>query len=198
MSDGMKSFAAVATFAEDEAASSVTVPSDMTEVRAKIDEIVAKYGMGDALSEEDKTIVKAYLPAIGSDTTEVSPDNALVGMGAYSFEVSELGCDLKASGNMGCKGTGEGRIEWWADMSVAKAGGDTRILGMKYTFGGVSFGTGPSGVMKVIYKREFSREFEGVDASAASFDDRYTFTQWGYYFTSKCEITTDKGTIVVA
>lgn len=33
--------------------------------------------------------------------------------------------------------------------------------------------------------------------TAGSFFDRYTFTQWGFYYTSTCEVLTDKGTIVV-
>lgn len=33
--------------------------------------------------------------------------------------------------------------------------------------------------------------------TAGSFFDRYTLTQWGFYYTSTCEVLTDKGTIVV-
>ena len=66
-----------------------------------------------------------------------------------------------------------------------------------FTFQGAGFGLGPTGVMKLIYKRDFSRDFGASDSAAASFFDRYTLTQWGFYYTSTCEVLTDKGTIVV-
>ena len=196
MAEG-KHYAAVATFAQSDEASTIEVPGDVAEVIAALDEIVAKYDMGDAISEEDQAIVKAYLPAIGVDSSELSQDNALVGEGSYAFDKSELGCDLHAEGRMGCRGAGEGRIEWWADMAVSKTGGEARIANFKFTFQGAGFGVGPTGVMKLIYKRDFSRDFGASDSAAASFFDRYTLTQWGFYYTSTCEVLTEKGTIVV-
>lgn len=196
MAEG-KAYAAVATFAQSEDAGSVEIPSDINEVLATLDAIVDKYDMGDAISDEDQAIVKAYLPAVGVDASELSQDNALVGEGSYAFDKSELGCDLHAEGRMGCKGAGEGRIEWWADMAVTKTGGDTRIANFKFTFRGAGFGVGPTGVMKLIYKRGFTRDFNANESAAGSFFDRYTLTQWGFYYTSECEVLTDKGTIVV-
>lgn len=192
-----KQYAAVATFAQSDEAGTIEVPGDVAEVIAALDGIVAKYDMGDAISEEDQAIVKAYLPAIGADSSELSQDNALVGEGSYAFDKSELGCDLHAEGRMGCRGAGEGRIEWWADMAVSKTGGEARIANFKFTFKGAGFGVGPTGVMKLIYKRDFSRDFNASESAAGSFFDRYTLTQWGFYYTSTCEVLTDKGTIVV-
>lgn len=198
MSEEAKSFAAVATFAENEEAAAVEVPGDIAEVRAKLQEIADKYGMGEVLSDEDQLIIKAYLPAIGCNEVGVSPDNALVGGGSYAFERSELGCDFKVEGNMWCKGVGEGRIEYYNEMKVAKTGGDAKVLDMAFTFRGVSYGMGPSGALKVLYKREFTRSFSGVDAAAASFDDRYTFTQWGFFYTASCDVATSKGTVTLS
>ena len=192
-----KHYAAVATFAQSDDAGNIEVPGDIAEVIAALDAIVAKYDMGDVIAEEDQAIIKAYLPAVGVDSSELSPDNALVGAGTYAFDMSELDCDLHVEGNMGCSGAGEGRIEWWADMAVKKTGGDASIANFKFTFQGAGFGVGPTGVMKLIYKRDFTRDFNASEAAAGSFYDRYTLTQWGFYYTSQCEVLTDKGTVVV-
>ena len=62
---------------------------------------------------------------------------------------------------------------------------------------GASFGMGPSGKMKTIYKRDFTREFINADAARMSFNDRYVFIQWGFFFSCTCTLTTDKGDITI-
>lgn len=197
MSEETKQFAAVGTFADDGTENTVAVPEDIAEVLAKMDEIADKYEMGDVLSEEDNAIVKAYLPAVGVDESGLSADNAFVGSGSFAFDRSELGCDVHAEGEMGCKGVGEGRIEWNAHLNIKQTGGDATISSLKFNFQGIGFGVGPTGVMKVIYKRDFSRTFAPAEAMTASFFDRYTLSQWGFYYTASCEILTDKGTIII-
>ncbi len=197
MSEKAKQFAAVGTFGDDGTENTVDVPGDIAEVLSKMDEITAKYDMGDILSDEDKAIVKAYLPAIGVDETSLSADNALVGEGTFAFDRSELGLDLHAEGEMGCKGVGEGRIEWNARLDVKKTGGEGAVNSLKFIFQGIGFGVGPTGAMKVIYKRDFDRTFKAADAASASFFDRYTLAQWGFYYTARCEVLTDEGTIVL-
>ena len=197
MSEEEKKYAAVATFADDGSESTATVPEDIAEVIARVDEITAKYDMGDVLSEEDKATIKAYLPAIGVDESGLSADNALVGKGAFAFDREELGCTIHADGEMGCAGVGEGRIEWNARLNIAQTSGEAHINALKFIFQGIGFGVGPTGAMKVIYKREFVREFKHAEVASASFFDRYTLAQWGFYYTARCEVLTDKGTIVI-
>lgn len=197
MSEG-KAFAAVGAFADDGSENTVTVPGNVAEVIAALDEIVAKYDMGEALSEEDKAIVKAYLPAIGADDTSLSADNAFVGEGSFAFDHSELGCDVHVEGKAGCRGVGEGRIEWSNEMSVTKTGGTTDITDFAFRFQGVGFGVGPTGIMKVIYKRDFSRAFEASESAFASIIDRYTLIQWGFYYKATCKLSTSKGDITIA
>mgnify|MGYP004444119619 CR=1 FL=1 len=67
---------------------------------------------------------------------------------------------------------------------------------MRFKFSGIGFGMGPTKELKVVYSREFERDFCYTEDAAASFFDRYTLTQWGFYFTAQCEILTDKGTFV--
>ena len=193
-----KSFAAVGVFAESEEGVSVAVPESIDEITAALNELVDRYEMGEVISEEDQAIVKAYLPVVGTDECSLSADNSLVGEGQFEYDLSESGCDLHVKGALGCKGVGENRIEWWGDMSVAKTGGDTAITNFEFTFRGACFGVGPTGVMKMIYKREFTRDFNASEAASGSFFDRYTLTQWGFYFTGTCKLSTSKGDIVVS
>lgn len=192
-----KNFAVVGTFADDGNPNTVTVPSSTDEIIAKLDEIAAKYQMGEVLSEEDNAIVKAYLPAIGADESSISADGALVGGGRFAFDRSELGCDVHAEGLLSCEGVGEGRIQLWTEMHVKKTGGDTEVLGYRFAFQGVGFGVGPTGAMKVIYKRNFAREFGAAESAVASFCDRYTLAQWGFYYTAQCDLVTSKGIVTI-
>jgi hypothetical protein len=190
-------FSAVGTFADDGNPITVEVPSDTAQVIAKLNEIVAKYDTGDVLEEDDKQIVRAYLPAIGADETGLSAENAYVGSGSFDFERSVANLDLHIKGKLGCRGVGEGRIEASLDTLVEKTGGSGRIDEIGFNFVGIGFGVGPTGVMKVIYKREHAREFPGKDAAAASFFDRYTLTQWGFYYTTVINLKTDSGVITI-
>jgi roadblock/LC7 domain-containing protein len=189
--------AAVGLFADDGVAPTVEAPSDIKEVLAKMDEIVAKYEMGDALSDEDKEIVKAYLPVIGVDESGLSAENALVGSGTYDFKVEDKGLVFDVKGGSGCRGVGEGRIECWDDLSVSKESGDADVTNFKFIFRNASFGVGPTGVMKMTYKREFVRDFKSASNATASFFDRYTLTQWGFYFSITCEVSTAVGNVVI-
>ena len=192
-----KQYAAVGIFAEDDSVEKVPVPDDMNEVLAKLDAIVDKYEQGDVLSPEDHAIVASYLPVVGVDDTDHTEFDALIGTGSFEFDRSEDGLDVHVDGNCGCHSTGEGRIEWWSEMGVAKTGGDTAIKAFDFTMRGASFGMGPSGKMKMIYKRDFTREFINADAARMSFNDRYVFIQWGFFFSCTCTLTTDKGDITI-
>lgn len=189
--------AAVGAFQDDGSIPRVDVPSDKSEVIAKLDEITNKYTTGEVLSDEDRSIVASYLPAVGVQETSTSSHDALIGQGAFSFDRSIDGLDVHAEGDAGCKDSGEGRIEYWNTLRVKKTGGDVEILKMNFKFRGMGFGVGPTGAMKVLYDREFSREFEYTDSALSSFDDRYTLMQWGFYFTSECVISTNVGDIVI-
>lgn len=196
MAEEVRTLAAAGLFAETED-KGVQVPSDKREIIAKLDEIVNKYEQGDVLSEEDANIVAAYLPAIGVDETAVGSDNSLLGKGTFKFNTNELGCEVEASGELGCKDAGEGRTEWWADMTVKRLGGDARVVGYTFFFTGASFGMGPTGQLKLLYKREYSRSFEAAQDASASFFDRTTNVQWGFYYTARCEVITDQGILVI-
>ena len=189
--------AAIGTFGDDGAPSTVTVPSDIEEVLDALNKIVDKYNMGDVLSDEDHQIVKAYLPAIGVDETSMSAYDALLGQGSYKFERADKGLEVLVQGDLGCRDSGEARIEWWGTVDIQKTGGDTFIKDYDITFRGASFGMGPTGKMKLIYKRDFSREFPGCDHVFSAFDDRFSFTQWGFFFSVSATMTTDKGDIEI-
>ena len=192
-----KTIAAIGTFGDDGTPSTVQAPQDLEAVTAKLNEIVDKYETGDVLSDEDKNIVKAYLPVIGVDETSISGYDARLGTGAYKFAKSDKGLDLLVQGDLGCRDSGEARIEWWGNIDITKTSGSTDIYSYDVTFRGASFGMGPSGNMKLIYKRDFSREFPGGDEMFASFNDRFSFTQWGFYFSVACRLKTSEGDVFV-
>ncbi len=189
--------AAIGTFGDDGAPSTVEVPQDIYQVLDTINEIVDKYGTGEVLSEEDKQIVKAYLPAIGVEETSLSAYNALIGSGSFKFDKQDKGVDVLVQGDLGCRDSGEGRIEWWGTMDLQKTGGETDISKFDVTFRGASFGMGPTGKMKLIYKRDFSRDFPAGDKVFTAFDDRFTFTQWGFFFSVTSTLSTSEGDITI-
>ncbi|NHM13633.1 hypothetical protein [Xiamenia xianingshaonis] len=189
--------AAIGTFGDDGAPSTVAVPDDINEVLDTLNAIVDKYNMGDVLSDEDHQIVKAYLPAIGVEETSMSAYDALLGSGSFKFNRADKGLELLVQGDLGCRDSGEARIEWWGTIDVQKTSGDTVIKGYDVTFRGASFGMGPTGKMKLIYKRDFDREFPACDQVSSSFTDRFSFTQWGFFFSVSCDLTTNEGDIVI-
>ena len=191
------SIAAVGIFADDASIPSVDVPQDLNEVVDTLNKIVDKYETGDVISDEDKAIVKSYLQAIGVDETSLSSYDALIGTGKFEFDRSELGLDVHVNGYCGCEDSGEGRIVYMDEMNITKTGGDTEIRAFDFTMRGASFGMGPSGQMKLIYKREFKRDFAGGDSAGMSFFDRYTLTTWGFFFSCTCKLTTSKGDIII-
>ncbi len=192
-----KEFAAVGTFSDDGSGQSAPIPETLDEMYTTLDEILDRYNSGDLLSAEDQVIIKSYLPVLGVDDASLTTSNALVGEGSFEFNRSALDCDIHAKGYMGCKDVGEARIEYTGEMSVNKTGGSTNVIGFKFTFRAASFGMGPTGAMKLIYKREFDRAFDSAESAATSFHDRYTFTQWGFYYTAACEVITEKGSFIV-
>lgn len=189
--------AAIGTFGDDGNPSSVAVPQDIEEILDTLNGIVDKYGTGEVLSDEDHQIVKAYLPAIGVEETSMSAYDALIGTGSFKFDRQDKGVEVSVQGDMGCRDSGEGRIEWWGAINLNKTGGQTFIKKYDVTFRGASFGMGPTGKMKLIYKRDFSREFPAGDEVFASFDDRFSFTQWGFFFSVSCRLTTSEGDIII-
>ena len=192
----VRNIPAVGTFAETDVAG-IDVPSDRAEALAKLEEVLAKYEMGDVITEEDQPIIKAYLPVIGAENVRLSCDNALIGEDDYEFEFSDGGCDFAVKGHLASVGHGEGRTDMWLTMQVDKLAGIPDVLSYKFVLSACSIGCGPTGVLKVLFKRDFERVFEGTDSAAASYYDLCTFTQWGFLYTAKCIVQTTEGVIVI-
>lgn len=191
MSDNAKALAAVGTYAECE-----NVEADLQEKVEALEELeamLADYEMGDAISEVDLAQLKSLLPVIGAENVRLSDDGALVGEGNFGFESSGFGCDFAVKGYLGSEGHGEGRTDMWLSMDVEKTRGTASILSYKFVFNAYSFGTGPSGAVKLLFKREFERTFDQPNAAAGSYYDLSTNTQTGFLYTAKCIVQTTEG-----
>lgn len=191
MSDNAKGLAAVGTYADCE-----NVEADLqgkVEALEKLEAMLEGYEMGDAISEADLAQLKSLLPVIGAENARLSNDGALVGEGNFAFEAFGFDCDFAAKGYLGSEGHGEGRTDMWLSMDVEKKDGATDILSYKFVFNAYSFGTGPSGAVKLLFKREFERTFDQPNAAAGSYYDLPTNTQTGFLYTAKCIVQTTEG-----
>lgn len=195
MSETKKTLAAVGAFSIDGPVGDV--PAGAAEALKDLEELLADYEMGDVITEEDLTVLRACLPIVGADNLRLSVDGALVGEENYEFKAVGCGCEFAASGYLGSEGHGEGRTDMWLTMQVDKLAGSVDVLSYTFVFRAYSFGTGPSGAMKVLFEREFRREFEGADSAAASYYDLSTNTQTGFLYTAECIVQTTDGAFVI-
>ena len=195
MSEAKKALAAVGAYSIEEPAEDISVGA--AEVLKDLEGMLVGYEMGDVIAEADLGVLRSYLPVIGAENLHLTEDGALVGEGDYAFEAAGCGCEFSASGHLGSKGHGEGRTDMWLTMQVDKIAGKAEVLSYTFVFRAYSFGTGPSGVMKVLFEREFEREFEGVDSAAASYYDLSTNTQVGFLYTAECIVQTTEGSFTI-
>lgn len=191
MSNKAKDIAAVGSYSGCE-----NVEADLqerAEALEKLEAMLEGYEMGDAIAESDLAQLQSLLPVIGAENVRLSDDGALVGEGDFDFEASGFGCYFATKGYLGSEGHGEGRTDMWLSMDVEKLNGTVGILSYKFVFNAYSFGTGPSGAVKLLFKREFERSFDQPNAAAGSYYDLSTNTQTGFLYTAKCIVQTTEG-----
>ena len=200
-----KLFTAIGNFYNDGSEQLVDVPSDELEVYAKVEEIIARSPMGAILSPEDVTILRSYLPAIGSDEATQDADGSLQGKGLVTKTAEGCGVAVKATGELEVESRWHAnRKQWTGNMKVERTGGEAQVKELSFEFDYLSVGQDVQGNFIVLYNERYFRsfndpyhlaDFNGGGQAQASRCDISKHIQWGFYMRAKCRLLTDEGTL---
>lgn len=204
-----KLYTAVGNFFNDESVQLIDVPGDEQEIYAKVEEIMASKPAGSELTEEEVAILRAYLPAIGTDEASQDDNYSLQGNGTVTKKAEGAGVSVDATGILDVESRWEqehDRKQWSGTMKVQRTGGDAQVKELTFNFYYLSIGMGVSGNFVVLYNEHYSRTFndpyhlkdfnEGGEAQASRYDIS-KHIQWGFYMHCTCEIRTDQGTLLI-
>ena len=202
-----KFYTAIGNFYDDGTPLTVTVPDDEKEIYAKVEEIMARNPMGKVISDEDMAILRAYLPAIGSDEADQDADGSLQGKGIVTKDAEGCGVAAHATGELEVVSRWHAnRKQWSGVMKIDRTGGDATVKELTFDFHYFSVGQDVEGRFIVLYNEHYSRSFNdpyhladfngGGQAQASRFDIS-KHIQWGFYMSAKCSLRTDEGTLVL-
>ena len=204
-----KLYTAIGNFYNEEGTELIDVPSDEQEVYAKVEEIMAKNPVGSVLSDEDLAILRAYLPAIGSDEASQDENFSLQGCGTVTKMAAGCGISVDATGELDVTSRWEqhhDRKQWSGVMKVLRTGGKAAVKELSFDFYYLSVGMGVDGNFVVLYNEHYVRtfndpyhlaDFNGGGQAQASRYDISKHIQWGFYMHVQCSVRTDEGTLVI-
>ncbi len=202
-----KFIAAIGDFYNSEDAQLIDVPNDEAEVNAKIDEIMARCPAGTELSDEDFTILRAYLPAIGCDEKSADDNYSLQGKGVITNTAEGAGIAVEKTGTLEVESRWHSeRKQWVADMALSRTGGELEAKELKFDFYFLSIGVNSNEKPFVLFNEHYTRtftdpyhlkDFNGGGQAQASRFDISKHNQWGFYIRATCTILTDQGTLTV-
>ena len=205
-----KIYTAIGNFYNEEGLQLIDVPDSEEEIYAAVDDIIARNPMGSILSDEDLAVLRAYLPAIGTDEATQDGNYSLQGKGSVTKTGAE-GCGIKvdAEGILEVKSQWEqhhDRKQWSGLMKVKRAGGEANVKELTFRFNYLSIGQDPEGKFEVLYSAQYERHFNdpyhladfnnGGTAECSRFDIS-KHIQWGFYMKATCEVRTDEGTLLI-
>ena len=202
-----KAYTAIGGFYNDESVQLIDVPADELEIYAAIEDIVDRYPMGSVIAPEDVAILRAYLPAIGSDEATQDADGSLEGKGLVTKKAEGCGVSVEAIGELSVESRWHAnRKQWMGNVKVLRTGGDAYVKELSFEFVFLSIGIDAYGNFIVLYNERYLRSFNdpyhlsdfngGGQAQASRFDIS-KHSQWGFYMRGKCRLLTDEGTLFV-
>lgn len=202
-----KLYTAIGNFYNEEGTQLVDVPSDEEEIYAKVEGILKSHPAGSVLSDEEVAILRAYLPAIGTDEANQDEDYSLQGKGTVTKKAEGCGVAVDATGILEVQSRwGQERKQWSGTMKVQRTGGEAQVKELTFDFYFMSIGQNAEGQFIVLYAEHYTRSFNdpyhladfngGGQAQASRFDIS-KHIQWGFYMHSTCKIRTDEGTLLI-
>ena len=204
-----KLYTAIGNFYNEDGIELIDVPADEQEIYAKVEEIMAKNPMSSVLSDEDVAVLRAYLPAIGSDEASQDDNYSLQGNGTVTKSAEGCGIAVDATGELDVTSRWEqhhDRKQWSGVMKVKRTGGEAKVKELTFDFYYLSIGKDAQGNFIVLYNEHYTRsfndpyhlaDFNGGGQAQASRYDISKHIQWGFFMHVQCSVRTDEGTLVI-
>ena len=202
-----KLYTAIGDFYNEEDTELIDVPSDEETIYAKVEDVMKRNPMGSILSDEDVAVLRAYLPAIGTDESSRDDNYSLQGKGTVTKSAEGCGISVDATGELEVVSRWHAdRKQWSGNMNVKRTGGTAEVKELMFEFYFLSIGQNAEGQFIVLFSEHYNRtfndpyhlaDFNGGGTAQASRFDISKHIQWGFYMHAKCGVRTNDGTLVI-
>ena len=152
-------------------------------------------------------VLRACLPAIGSDEQTQDDNGSLQGKSTVEIAGKGLGLEVEARGELAVESRWHAeRKQWSGDMHVTRKGGDEKVKELAFDFYYFSIGKTAQDEFIVLYNEHYNRtfidpyhlgDFNRGGTAQASRIDISKHNQWGFFMHTKCSLLTAQGTLVL-